>query len=167
MVAVNRPSRDEWGLALASVVATRGTCLRRQVGCVMMDEAGLILATGYNGRAAGMAHCNEKVILMRSSEHGPQVKADYPSACAAAHADSGTQLDGCEAVHAEANALMQCGDVRRIHTCYTTVSPCVSCVKMLKNTGCERIVFSERYAHDEEARRLWYRATWIHLEKPV
>lgn len=132
-----RPTLDEWGLDLAFVVATRGTCARRQVGCVLMDANGKILATGYNGPAAGRSHCR-----------------GHKVGCPGAAFPSGEGLDKCEAIHAEQNALLQCVDVRRIHTCYTTTSPCVHCVKMLLNTGCRRIVFAQEYGHDD-AKRWW------------
>ena len=80
-----------------------------------------------------------------------------PHACPGAGAPSGTDLDACEAIHAEANALLQCRNVWEIHTCYVTVSPCVSCVKLLLNPSTERIVFRAPYTHDEAARKLWGR----------
>lgn len=131
-----RPTLDEYFLNLAVVVATRGTCFRRTVGCVLVGPTGRALATGYNGPPSGAPHC-----------------IDAP--CAGARAPAGTGLDLCEAVHAEMNALLSCADVRQIHTCYVTHSPCVTCVKLLLNTSCRRVVFSTPYAHDAEAKRRW------------
>lgn len=143
-----RPSRDEWALKLALLTAQRTTCCRRAVGCVLLNARGHVLATGYNGVAAGLPHCNdpEDPILHRP---GP-----FPRACSGANAPSGTNLDGCQAIHAEQNAMLQCKDVYSIHTCYVTASPCMTCVKLLLNTSCERIVFVEEYPHPE-ARKLW------------
>lgn len=152
---MTRISRDEWGLRIAEVVALRATCLRRSVGAVLVDARGHILSTGYNGRAAGLPHCNSEDVL-------PSTEIIYPHACAGANLTSGTGLDLCEACHGEQNALLQCRDVYIIHTCYVTVSPCISCVKLLLNTGCRRVVFRERYAHDEAARKLWGRE-WVYL----
>lgn len=171
-----RPSKDEWGLKLALVTAERATCLRRSVGCVLVNERGHVLATGYNGKAAGLPHCNESFIKMvefvnrmgmREAWNDHQV-VERPNACPAAHAASGTQLGGCEAIHAEQNALLQCRDPWSIHTCYVTTSPCLTCVKLLLNTSCERVVFVEQYAHDDEARELWRQArgdrgAWFHM----
>jgi len=50
--------------------------------------------------------------------------------------------------------MLQCRDVYSIHTAYVTASPCMTCIKLLLNTSCERIVFVEEYPH-VEARRLW------------
>lgn len=155
-----RPTRDQWGLQLAAVTAQRATCCRRQVGCVLVNARGHVLATGYNGRAAGLPHCNEETL----DSYGQGFKVH---ACAAAAAPSGTQLDGCEAIHAEQNALLQCRDVHAIHTAYVTASPCVTCVKLLLNTSCERVVFLEEYSH-VAAKELWAKGrrelgTWLHM----
>lgn len=147
-----RPSRDETWLAVAAEIARRSTCLRRAVGCVLVNARGHVLSTGYNGRAAGLVHCNQ-------SEFAPHPNAiDFPHRCTSAVAISGTNLDGCEAIHAEQNALLQCRDVYTIDTCYVTTAPCVTCTKLLLNTSCHRIVFIEEYSHSEEAKRLWLNA---------
>ena len=149
-----RVHKHLWFLKLAAVVAEQATCARRSVGCVLTNNLGHILATGYNGRPNGFEHCNE----------GHE--------CSGACLPSGQGLDLCEAVHAEQNALLQCRDVGQIETCYVTCSPCLTCVKLLLNTGCRRIIFSERYAHDETAQELWMRnvtgqqRAWVHCLPP-
>lgn len=158
-----RISRDEWGLRLAEVTALRGTCLRRRVGCVLTDLRGRVLATGYNGVASGAAHCNEPEPsrnLYADARTGEPLMT-YPHACASASAPSGEGLDFCAAVHAEQNALVQCRDADAVHACYVTASPCVSCLKLLLNTGCLRVVFREAYAQD--ARALWAGREWLCL----
>jgi len=140
-----RPSRDEWAMKLALLTAQRATCCRRRVGCVLLNARGHVLATGYNGVAAGLPHCNQ---------HDPFNPTGFPHACAGASAPSGQSLDACQAIHAEQNAMLQCRDVYSIHTAYVTASPCMTCVKLLLNTTCERIVFVEEYPHPE-ARKLW------------
>jgi dCMP deaminase len=148
-----RPSKDQWALELAQVTAKRATCCRRQVGCVLINARGHVLATGYNGVAAGQPHCNEPELV--DVGEGPMTL--YPTACPGASSPSGTNLDGCQAIHAEQNALLQCRDVYAIHTCYVTASPCITCVKLLLNTSCGRIVFVEEYPHTA-ARELWVQA---------
>jgi dCMP deaminase len=141
-----RISRDEWGLRLAEVTALRGTCSRRQVGAVAVDQEGIILSTGYNGAPRGFQHCIE-----------------LP--CAGAGFESGSSLDICIAIHAEVNCVVFCSDPQRIMTLYATTAPCISCVKMLLATGCQRIVFREDYVVSGYA--LWRRSTykeWIHLK---
>jgi dCMP deaminase len=169
---MSRPSHDEIGLQHAEVAAQRGTCLRRKVGCCLTNSRNQVIATGRNGRASGMPHCNESWKELAARYVTPDRAVEYPNACAGAQAASGTQLDACEAIHAEQNALLQCGDVYQIETCYVTVSPCITCVKLLLNTSCKRIVFRERYAHDEAAMKLWSPSKgfaggrdWILLER--
>jgi dCMP deaminase len=125
---------------MALLVATRATCARRAVGCVLVDSLGHVLSTGYNGVAQGEQHCTEF----------PCEGASYPS---------GQGLEKCEAIHAEQNALLQCKDNQAVHTCYTTSSPCVTCVKLLLNTSCKKIAFVHAYAepHYSAARGLWVR----------
>ena len=155
-----RPTRDQWAMEVASVTAKRSTCLRRAVGCVLLNARGHVLATGYNGVAAGQPHCNEReMICDPASDHNhPSDNCfTYPHACEGACSPSGTNLDACEAIHAEQNALLQCKDVYAIDTCYCTTSPCVTCVKLLLNTGCQRIVFTEEYPQ-LHAKEMWVKA---------
>lgn len=148
-------------MEVARVTSRRATCLRRAVGCVLLDQDGFILSTGYNGVAAGQPHCNsvrpagdldqvptEDCVLHK----GVVYWADHK--CPGALAPSGTQLDGCHAIHAEQNALLRCPDVRRIHACFVTASPCMTCTKLLMNTACQRIIFDQPYPHSE-AQALW------------
>lgn len=142
-----RPSSDEYFLSMARLVSSRTTCLRRSVGCVLVNHRKHVIATGYNGVAAGRPHCNEV---------DPFDPAGYPNACSGATSESGTDLHLCEAIHAEQNALLQCKDVYEIHTAYVTVSPCMHCLKLLLNTSCQRIVCFQLY--DVDAAHLWLEA---------
>ncbi len=154
-------SKDEYFLRMAMLISNRATCLRRRVGCVLVSREGHVLATGYNGRPSGWPHCNhrsEDAALCDPSEI-------YIHACSGAFSATGTDLDGCEAIHAEQNALLQCSDMFRVHACYVTDSPCVTCTKLLLNTSCERIVFLRRYPHAASA-ELWLKdgtRKWIEL----
>lgn len=138
---------SEWALELALVTAKRSTCLRRSVGCVLLDDKNHILATGYNGVASGQPHCNEVQLV--------NDEFMTPYACPGAKAQSGTMLDSCYAVHAEQNALLQCQDVYTIKTCVVTVSPCVTCIKLLLNTSCRVVMYMDTYAYDNISQRLW------------
>lgn len=140
-----RPGRDEVYLEMAASFAKRGTCMRRQVACILVDADGYFLSMGYNGPAAGRPHCSE----------------GYP--CPGAEAPSGTNLDACQALHAEQNAILRLPDPRRVHTAYCTASPCISCVKLFLGTSCERIAFLEEYPHPA-AKQWWIEAgrSWGH-----
>lgn len=145
-----RPSVEKYFMQMAELVATRGTCARRLVGCVLTNSRNHVLATGYNGVASGMVHCRD----------------NFLSICSGKNAPSGTALDMCQAIHAEQNALLQCRDCWDIHACYTTTSPCITCVKLLMNTSCRYIVFRDEYPH-VDAKKLWIESSmerrWIHL----
>jgi dCMP deaminase len=155
-----RPSKDRTFLDIASSLAERGTCIRKQVGCVITDIHGYITSTGYNGVARGLPHCNEKVFIpnpkliqpngsWRDPEHWERTEVPiYPNKCAGAGHDSGQGLEICEAIHAEQNALLQCADVQKIHTVYVTVSPCRHCMKLIMNTSAKRVVFLSTYSQD-------------------
>lgn len=139
-----RPSRDDLYISMAKLVAQRTTCLRRAVGCVLTNARGHVLATGYNGVAAGQSHCNDS--MRYNAQHDRWEATDiHPRACPGSQEPSGTNLDACQAIHAEQNALLQCRDVWEIDTCYCTASPCMTCAKLLLNTSCKRIVFLEAY----------------------
>ena len=146
--ATARPNKQEWFMKIAQVVSERGTCTRRRVGCVVVDIFNNITATGYNGPARGLPHCIDKP-------------------CMGASASSGEHLDLCEAIHAEVNAISQCKDIHQVAEIYCTTAPCVSCTKVLLNTGALRIFFKDDYAQSVQAQRLWCQShpkrEWIKL----
>ncbi len=140
-----RPTRDRWLVDMATLVSRRSTCHRLAVGCVLVNGRGHVLATGYNGVAAGLPHCVEQ-------------------RCPNSDAPSG-QPNGCESIHAEQNALLQCRDVFAIEACYVTHSPCEVCVKLLMNTSCKRIIFAHEYPAPK-AKALWAKhgGFWVSQE---
>ena len=125
-----RESFDSYMLKIVEVVASRATCPRRAVGAIAVNKNKHIMATGYNGVPKGFPHC-----------------IDDP--CGGQDLPSGTGLDKCLATHAEQNCLLQCNNVQDIYTIYLTVSPCVTCAKLIANTGCKKIVYSEVYNNPE------------------
>lgn len=141
-----RPSWDEHFLRIAQEVSLMGTCARRQVGCVLVDHRKRILATGFNGVPPLWPHCRED----SSQDTVP---------CPGAFEKPGltdNPVPGllCVATHAEMNAVANCRDVWEISTAYCTVSPCLSCTKMLLSTGTIRIAYLEEYM-GEESKNLW------------
>jgi dCMP deaminase len=127
---MDRPSWEEYFMEIAHLVAKRSTCLRRQVGAVMVKGKN-ILATGYNGTPSGITHC-EQVGCLRRQLNVP----------------SGERHELCRGLHAEQNAIIQAakhGSNISGATLYCTNSPCVICSKMLINAGIRRIIFQEGY----------------------
>lgn len=131
---MNRPTQDEYFMAMARLAGTRSNCLSRQVGCILVDKSNRVLATGYNGVPRGFPHCDA-------------------GGCPRLGAEPGQDLHKCLAIHAEMNALLFCSDVDKITTAYITTSPCLTCAVMLLNTGCQRIVFGDLY--DAEVIKIW------------
>jgi dCMP deaminase len=130
--------RDLVWLEVCCVIAKLATCPKRMVGCVLVNARGHVLSTGYNGVASGLAHCAEEP-------------------CPGASVSARAHPLACEAIHAEANALMQCSDPNAIDTVYCTDSPCEQCVKLLLNTSASRIVFAREYP-SPYSRTLWEKA---------
>ena len=126
----DRPSWDEYFLEMARVVARRSTCLRRQVGAILVREK-RILASGYNGAPSGLPHCEE--VGCRRAQLG---------------IPSGERQELCRALHAEQNAIIQAalhGVNTRDSVLYCTAQPCVICAKMLINAGVVRVVYEGDY----------------------
>jgi dCMP deaminase len=133
-----RPSWDEYFLEIATLVKTRSTCLRRQVGAVFVRERRM-LATGYNGAPSGLRHC-EEVGCIRDREGVP----------------SGERHELCRGTHAEQNAMLQAahhGVSLNESILYVTDQPCVLCAKMLINAGVKKIIMLGRYP-DELSREM-------------
>jgi len=130
----------EWCyLSIAETLAERSTCLDKQVGCVITNDKNEIIASGYNGAPRGHEHCIYVGYCIKEVEHN---------------------INKCPSAHAEQNALIQCRVPEQIHIIYTTLSPCVTCIKMIMNTSCKRIVFLAEHKHTE-AKELW-KGEWIH-----
>ena len=126
-----RPTWDEYFMDMVKVVRKRSTCVRRQVGAVLVKDNRL-LTTGYNGAPKGVPHCN-KAGCMRK-----QLKVA-----------SGERHEICRGLHAEQNAIIQAA----IHgvsimgaTLYCTNKPCSICARMIVNAEISRIVYMEEYA---------------------
>lgn len=133
-----RPSWDEYFMEMAEIVKTRSTCLRRQVGAVVVKDK-RILASGYNGAPTGLKHCEETGCLRK--------QLGIPS---------GERHELCRGLHAEQNSIIQAslhGVKLEGATIYVTIQPCVVCTKMIINAGISRLVFKGNYP-DELSRQL-------------
>lgn len=125
-----RPSWDIYFMEIAHLVSNRSTCLRRQVGAVIVKDKH-ILTTGYNGAPCGLKHCEEVGCLRE--------KMKIPS---------GERHELCRGLHAEQNAIIQSalhGISIKEGMLYCTHQPCILCTKMLINAGIKRIVYEGEY----------------------
>ena len=125
-----RPQLDEYFLKIACVVGKRATCLRKNVGAVIVLNK-QVLTTGYNGAPTGLPNCLDIGCI--------RIKEGIPS---------GTMHERCRSVHAEQNAIIQAalhGVSVEGGTIYCTHQPCILCTKMLINSGIKRVVFGQEY----------------------
>ncbi len=133
-----RPTWDEYFMQIAELVSSRSTCLRRHVGAILVKDR-RIIATGYNGAPARIAHCAEVGCLRQ--------QLGIPS---------GERHEICRGIHAEQNGIIQAalhGVSTQGAVLYCTTQPCAQCAKMLINAGVERIVYRGGYP-DSLAREL-------------
>jgi dCMP deaminase len=126
-----RPTWDQYFLTITRQVAERSTCLRAQVGAVIVRDKN-ILATGYNGSPAGLPHCLDVGCLVyRSTTPAGEIE------------------ENCfRCIHAEINAIAQAaknGAGIRDADIYITHTPCIHCFKVLINTGIKRIFYEKPY----------------------
>lgn len=128
-----RPSWDEYFMMIAEVVSTRGNCVKRRVGAIVVRDK-QILSTGYNGTPKGIANC-----------------CDGGCPRGLAMADSGASLTECIALHAEENAIIQAavnGVSIKGGTLYCTLCPCQFCARAIINAGIVEVVYQNGYVSD-------------------
>lgn len=117
-------------MQIAHLVATRSTCIRRRVGAVIVKDK-RILSTGYNGVPSGLLHCLDIGCL--------RDKLKIPS---------GERQELCRGLHAEQNAIIQ-GAMYGVSligsVIYVTNQPCITCAKMLIQSGIIKIYYQGDY----------------------
>lgn len=115
-----RPSWKEYWMGIAQATATRSTCLRANVGCVLVRDNRQV-AAGYNGAISGQQHCDQAGCLMID---GHCVRSEHAERSMLADAARrGVSSLGCEL--------------------FCTHSPCWPCLRMLAASGVKKIIFSE------------------------
>lgn len=134
---MGRINKDDYYLNIALDVSSRGTCLRRNYGAVIVsnDE---IIATGYTGAPRGRLNCNEIGKCTREELNIP----------------SGQRYELCRSVHAEQNAIISASrkdmigatmyiagyEVKTGEPTINTDS-CAMCKRVIINAGIKRVVF--------------------------
>jgi dCMP deaminase len=120
----NRISLDFLFLEVAKLFSFRGTCNRGNVGAVLVKD-NRIVSTGYTGSPAGKPHCTQAGCIIDP--------------------DSG----GClRTLHAESNAIAQAAKIGISTsgcTVYTTVSPCLSCAKLMVQSDIKKLYYIKEY----------------------
>lgn len=163
-MVTTRPDWDTWALGIASAVAARGDCTRRQVGAVILGADHRIVACGYNGGRPGgpsclagdcprgrhyevtdCGYCHDDFCSGVSSgcyldaaygePHVHRCGCGEPWPCPDAVAP-GSSYDNCLASHAEINAVADVDNRARLAgaVLYCTDEPCEYCAKHIRNT---------------------------------
>lgn len=120
----NRPSFDTLFIQIAVLFSKKSTCERASIGAIITRN-NRIISCGYIGSPTGLTHC----------------------------VDGGCIIDpntgGCiRTLHAESNAIAWAareGISTKNSTLYTTVSPCLSCAKLIISSGIVRVVYLDTY----------------------
>lgn len=121
-----RPSWDAYFMATALLMASRSSCERLHVGCVMVsggDRKNRIVAAGYNGFLPGAPHASR----VRDGHEQATVHAEQNAICDAAR--RGVSLAGA--------------------TVYITHFPCINCAKILAAAGIRCIKYRRDYRNDD------------------
>lgn len=145
---IKRPTWDEYFLQVADLVSKRSTCMRRNVGAVVVKDK-RILSTGYNGAPSGLVHC-DKIGCIREKMKIP----------------SGQRHELCRGLHAEQNALLQAalyGISVKGASLYITNQPCSICAKMIINAGINEIVITDGYP--DELAKSFFKEAKINVRK--
>lgn len=122
-----RPGWDDYFMAIAKIVAARGTCDRLYAGAVLVKN-NRIISTGYNGAVPGLEHCDNVGHLL---EEGHCVRT----------------------IHGEHNALLQVaiqGGISTVgSTMYSKYNPCIHCSKYVVACGVKRVVIGKIYRNSQ------------------
>src|SRR3954468_13114663 len=120
---MHRPTFDEIYMELAQNLAHKSHCVKIKVGAVLTKDT-RIVSLGYNGPPAGTHNCDEEWPLV-----------GCPRAL----------KGGCSlALHAEENAILYAAKNKVSldgATLYVTLSPCLSCARMIFTTGIKKVVY--------------------------
>lgn len=121
----HRLSWDEYFMATAFLIASRSSCERLNVGCVVVsggDGKNRLIAAGYNGFLPGAPHTSR----VRDNHEQGTVHAEQNAIADAAR--RGISLGGA--------------------TAYITHFPCINCAKVLAAAGIAVIKYHRDYKND-------------------
>ncbi len=125
---MSKPSFDEIYMDLAENLAKRSHCVKAQVGAVLTKDT-RIVSLGYNGPPAGTHNCD----LEWPKDGCPR---DSKGSCSLA-------------LHAEQNAILYASKnnvVMEGSTLYVTLSPCISCARVIYTMGIKKVFYLNSYA---------------------
>lgn len=134
-----RPSKVDYYLAMAEVASTRGTCLRRRYGSVIVKDD-RIVSTGYVGAPSGRQNCCDIGYCRREK----------------LNAQRGTMYHLCRSVHSEQNAIINASKEEMLGaTLYLAgvniadgsivknADCCSMCKRFIINSGISRVIIKD------------------------
>lgn len=143
-----RPSWDSYFMRLASLASHRSNCIKRRVGCVIVNDK-RVVSTGYNGTPRGLKNCNEGG-CGRCNNFNPKNP-------------SGANLDSCLCLHAEENALLEAGRGRvgENSIIYCNTAPCLTCSIKIVQIGIKEVVYEIPYSSQQNSQKIFEEANVI------
>ncbi len=130
-----RISKADTYLNCAEVFAYRSTCIKRKYGAVIVKDD-VVISTGYNGAPRGFENCSDI--------------GNCPRMERGMHQGDGYGI--CRAIHAEANALLNCSRQQTIGAdLYLTginpddnsihkAKPCPLCARTIIQAGIKNVI---------------------------
>jgi dCMP deaminase len=133
----SRPNWDKYFMNLAEQVKLRCSCMSAKKGAIIVKDK-MIISTGYNGSPKGIKHCSEGGCKRCTLRHLGKMK-------------SGVYKEPCICCHSEENAIVQAaynGVSTNDAVMYCTYTPCVTCAKMIINSGIKKVITKIDYPDD-------------------
>jgi len=136
---MERRGKHNYYLDIAESVLERGTCLRRNYGCIIVknDE---IIATGYTGAPRKRKNCCEMGYCIRDKFNIPR----------------GQMYEKCRSVHSEANAIISAarrdmigatlylvGIEQKTGEYVENANSCAMCKRLIINAGIETVIIRD------------------------
>ena len=133
---MDRRDKTNYYLDIAQTIASRGTCIRRNFGSIIVknDE---VISTGYVGAPRGRANCSDLGYCVRQKMNIPR----------------GERYELCRSVHSEANAIISASREKMIDATLYLVgkeyengelvkdaAPCSMCKRMIINAGISTVI---------------------------
>ena len=143
---MDRISRDDYYMEMAKVAAQRADCQGTKVGAVVIVED-RIVSTGYNGAPDGVTNCSDGGCPRCAARASGEIK-------------SGADLDKCLCVHAEENAILSSarhGMALRGCVIYTTVQPCLGCLRQIIQVQAQKVIFVDSFPMDDLTKKAYAR----------
>lgn len=129
-----RISKQEMFKQICLIVAQRSTCKRLKVGCIIVKDDRLV-SSGWNGVASGKPHCEDVF---------KDVDDIYSQDFLREHAKFSKENE----FHAEENAILfykKNSEDFKDADIYVTISPCITCAKLIERCGIKRVFYIDTY----------------------